>query len=252
MAVAIVRSGANYTNGNDPDLDVSLTGTPTDDNLLLFFAFGGPEGSGNITFTWDTGFTELEDNADDWGVAAGLAWKLASSEGANPSYRVTPSSTNEMCAFVYELSGAPTITPIRASNVWSSGGWGSDGKPCLSGTTDTSPQSDDFALFAWGLQQSTPTGKSYTNSFTEDSTVGSPVDSNDVGGGVATKTLTASGAVSTQLDYTSTERWGSGLIVVVEADAVVTNSNITPTVGSAALTGQAGRLDHGMTVPTEL
>lgn len=134
--------------------------------------------------------------------------RIASSEGTSQSFTI--SAADQTGWVYYEFSGVDTTTPVRATaSEDTTGGTTSRG----SGTTDTSPQSGDYAVAGFGSRDDI-SAQSFTNSFTFDSTNNpdntSPVAELSVG----TKALTSSGAVSTTMSWTTSSST-RGLIVVL-------------------------------------
>lgn len=215
MAIALVQTCKNNESAGDGSMDVTWGSATTAGNLLVAVVSASRAGlSGVPTITPPAGWTEAVTQACDSvsGVdrRTSIYYKAnaASESGAKTWTCTTHTGVASLGVVMAEFSGIATSSPLDQST--GTADTSTTATTCSTGTTGSTTQADELAVAAY---QGGSTLGSPSNSFAiQDQTAGANFIA------LATKTLSATGTVTTSATY-STGSSNAGCVATFKAAA---------------------------------
>ena len=195
-----VQKASAGSAGNQPSITASFGSAPTQDNLLVLVHHY----RNTATVTLPAGWAQavLEQNS---GSKITIAYKIAGAAEAS-DVTVSVSSSDDQTITIFEYDGIDTVSPLdqTASNSVGTGNPNS----CSTGTTPTTTTADELVIAGVGLNgTSGGWGNTWTNGFTQQSTVVSTVTPQDQNKSASS---TADNIVSATGTFETTESWTTG------------------------------------------
>lgn len=217
MAVALVQEDTEIVaTTTQRTITTTLPVTATSGNILIS-VLGTDKNGGTVSEP--TGWSTAVVSKSSTSVTTAIAYKV--SDGTEQAVKWDYTIDRDACAWVGEYSGLTGSTPDVSIVTDDSGG--SSVTSQSSGTSATTTQADTFAVAFMGTDTgiNTETGRSMSNSFTENHyLLGNSGGHDSMGLAVATKTISSTGTVETTFSTTDSGDQQAGGLIVWAIDAV--------------------------------
>ena len=227
--ISLVQQATNIHTYGEPHSSITATLSSAAANNLLVTVIATDKSAG--TYYAPAGFTPIHDYIGP-SVSSAMAYKIA--DGGETAITWSYAASEESSIWVGEYAG------LASSNVFDVAAEADSADVTVTsqttGTTAATAQANELAVAMFGIDSGTnATGRSWTNSFTEVSFLGT--GSSTAGLGVATKILSSTGTQTTTASWSLTDQ-ACGIIATFKtpsaAATISSAANQTFTVNQSA------------------